>query len=235
MRAAFYSFKNATVNEVVELSGESFHHLSVARIKKNEKILLLNGEGEKLFGEVEYLGKKSLNIRIEKIETISQLPGISLAIATPKKDAFEDVLKMAVELGVQKIFPLISHYSQYKYTWSERVQRILESALIQSNNAYFPKIYEMESLDDFLKNHGDALAFFNSEKNENEKRKENCGTLPITALLGPEGGFSREETSKILNYKKVLEIHFKTPILRTPTAFAASIGYLLSNADKNYR
>ena len=153
---------------------------------------------------------------------------LSLAIAMPKKDAFEDILKLAVELGVREIFPLTSAYSQYEYEASERVQRILESALVQSNNPFFPEIHPQQALSDFLISHTETIAFFNSREPASPKGQETA--VKKTILIGPEGGFSTEEVNLISKYPKNLEIHLATPILRAPTAVASSIGYLLSSS-----
>lgn len=228
MRAIFYPFDNHEAGDLVQVTGDTLHHLTVARVRENEKILLLNGRGQRLLGIIQAFSKKSVDIKITDSENMLPTHNLSLAIAMPKKDAFEDILKMAVELGVNEIFPLTSAYSQYEYEASERIQRILESALVQSNNPFFPKIHVEESLSDFLKSHTETIAFFNSQKAKSSAGNEI--TTKKTILIGPEGGFSPDEIATISKYPKILEIHLPTPILRAPTAVASSIGYLLSSS-----
>lgn len=228
MRAIFYPFDSHSAGELVQITGDSVHHLTVARVRENEKILLLNGKGQRLLGIIQAFSKKSVDIKITDSENMLPTHDLSLAIAMPKKDAFEDILKMAVELGVREIFPLTSDYSQHEYELNERVQRILESALVQSNNPFFPKIHPEQALNDFLNLHTDTIAFFNSKKAKSPAFSEI--SVKKTILIGPEGGFSPEEIFTISKYPKILEIHLPTPILRAPTAVASSIGYLLSSS-----
>ncbi|MBC7713835.1 MAG: 16S rRNA (uracil(1498)-N(3))-methyltransferase [Rhizobacter sp.] len=228
MRAIFYPFEEQKVDDLVQVTGDSVHHLTVARVRENEKILLLNGKGQRLLGIIQAFSKKSIDIKITEAEECTPLHELSLAIAMPKKEAFEDILKMAVELGVTEIYPLTSDYSQYEYAPSERVQRILESALVQSNNPFLPKIHSEQILYDFLSMHTGTIAFFNSKISE--KPTDNEITAKKTILIGPEGGFSAEEIAAIVKYPKTQEIHLPTPILRAPTAVSAAIGFLLSSS-----
>ncbi|AUN96596.1 16S rRNA (uracil(1498)-N(3))-methyltransferase [Bacteriovorax stolpii] len=226
MRAVFHSFDNVSDDEAIIVTGDAAHHLNVVRLRANEDLLLLNGKGSILTTKVLSVAKNTIEIKVVKSETFTPKHQLSLAVAMPKKDAFEDILKMAVELGINEIYPLVSEYSQYEYAPSERVQRILESALIQSNNPFFPVIHEQRELGAFLKEHQETIVFFNSRPAG--AKKEQMQGPKKTILIGPEGGFSPEEVTAIGAYNSVLEIHLATPILRAPTAVASSVGYLLA-------
>ena len=226
MRAIYHDFDNHFDEEAVSITGDSAHHLMVARVKVGEKILLLNGKGTKISGEILSVSKNNIDVKISQKESFTPAHDLSLAVAMPKKDAFEDILKMAVELGIKEIHPLVSDFSQYEYVASDRVTRILESALIQSNNPFFPIIHAQKSLKDFLVEHANDLVFFNSQK-DHSIFDEKAGTRK-TILIGAEGGFSAEEISLILKHPKVQQVHLPTPILRAPTAVASSVGYLLA-------
>lgn len=227
MRAVFYSFDSGEIGQVVQVTGDTAHHLNVVRVRANETILLLNGKGSKLTGTVESIQKNQVDIKITHAEEFSSTHELSLAIANPKKDAFEDILKAAVELGLKNIYPLSSDFSQYDYAPSERIQRVLESALIQSNNPFFPIIHSQVTLKEFLSKHQETIVFFNSQINPEQKNAiENAAKKTI--LIGPEGGFSPAEVAAISGYSQTQEIHLPTPILRAPTAVASSVGYLLA-------
>jgi 16S rRNA (uracil1498-N3)-methyltransferase len=226
MRAIYYPFLKENTSKNILLSDEAVKHLHVVHIKPEEEILVLNGKGLKALTRVGSISKNQIELLVNSIEESVATHQISLAIATPKKDAFEDIIKIAVELGVQNIHPLNSEFSQYEYLSSDRVQRILESALIQSNNPFLPIIHPQIELNIFLDKLNTPLYFFNS-------RPIDCGKDEIisgekTILIGPEGGFSFAEVANILKKNNIFSIHLPTPILRAPTAVASSIGYLLS-------
>ena len=226
MRAIFYSFQKENNLGNIVVTDDSAKHLNVVRVKINEEILVLNGHGLIALTKVSLITKNQIELLIISIEESVASHEISLAIANPKKEAFEDILKIAVELGIRNIYPLTSKFSQYDYVYNDRIQRILESALIQSNNPFLPVIYPQAELIDYVKNLDSVLYFFNSRQN-------NCGKVEFisgtrTILIGPEGGFSANEEDAILTKNNVISIHLPTPILRAPTAVASSVGYLLS-------
>lgn len=229
MRAIFYPFLKENTSNTIFVADESAKHLHVVRVQLGEKILVLNGSGLKALTRVTGISKNQIELSVDSLTDLTEDSKsnhkISLAIGNPKKEAFEDILKIAVELGVQNIYPLTSEFSQYDYLPSERVQRILESALIQSNNPILPIIHSQVSLDLFLSNLNSPLYFFNCRldcgKNDNISGEK-------IILIGPEGGFSVREEANILAKSNVFAIHLPTPILRAPTAVASSIGYLLS-------
>ena len=226
MRAIFYSFQKENDLRSIIVTDDSAKHLIVVRIRVNEEILVLNGCGQKALTKVMVIAKNYIELIVLSVEDAKPTHKINLAIANPKKEAFEDILKIAVELGIQNIYPLTSKYSQYSYIYNDRIQRILESALIQSNNPFLPAIHPQAELLDYLESFDTPLYFFNSRQN-------NCGkpekiSKAQTILIGPEGGFSLTEEDLILSKHNVFSIHLPTPILRAPTAVASSIGYLLS-------
>lgn len=229
MRAIFFPFKDEKSISTFSITAEAAKHLHVVRVRENDDLLVLNGMGQRAFTKISSISKNEIIVKVESVESLDASHEISLAIANPKKDAFEDILKIAVELGVRKIHPLTSEFSQYEFVESERVSRILESALVQSNNLFLPTIYPQESLENFLTKVKLPLYFFNSRPTENEKSGIKSGEKII--LIGPEAGFSAREEARILAKSNVFTIHMPTPIQRSPTAVASSIGYLLSQGN----
>jgi len=213
---------------ILDLTEEQAHHLGVVRLRVGEQILVLNGKGEKALAKILILTKKSGQVQIQSVESDHRKHQISIAVGVPKKDAFEDILKIAVELGVVDIYPLTSQFSQYEVEVSDRLNRLIESAMIQSNNLFWPAVFKQTTLEKFLENFDGDLIYFTSRPAKNDEKIPSSQTNKLTILIGPEGGFSESEEAKIMAYKKIKIVHLPTPIMRAPTAVATSIGYLLS-------
>jgi 16S rRNA (uracil1498-N3)-methyltransferase len=226
MRALYLPSYKFVANQLVSIEGDALHHLQVVRVKKDEEVLLLNGIGASAQGRIVEIQKKQALVQVNKVETKEALHEFSLAIGVPKKDAFEDILKMATELGIRNIYPLTTEYSQYEYAPTERVQKILESALVQSNNLFMPTIHPQVSLEHFLENFPFEILFLNSRQDFDARNSTSM--TGVCALVGPEGGFSIAEEQKLISMNNVKSIHLATPILRAPTAVASAIGYLLA-------
>ncbi len=229
MRALYLCAEVFIENQSLNIEGEAFHHLQVVRVKKDEEILLLNGTGSSALAKVIDVQKKIAVVSVKKVEQGKESHQFSLAIGVPKKDAFEDILKMATELGVRNIYPLTCEYSQFEFALTERVEKILESALIQSNNLYMPIIHPQTTLDQFLEKFPGEILFLNSRQGFDTFKSTESNSA--CALIGPEGGFSSKEVQKLISMNNVKSIHLATPILRAPTATASAIGYLLARSE----
>jgi len=109
------------------------------------------------------------------------------------------------------------------------LSKILENALIQSNNLFMPTVHAQTSLDQFLKNFQGEIIFLNSRQGFDTSKTPESNSA--CALIGPEGGFSAAEVQKLISMNNVKSIHLSTPIMRAPTATASAIGYLLARSE----
>ena len=109
MRAIFLE----DISKLQAIEGDEAHHLiNVVRIQIGEEILLLNGMGAKIFVKVVGLEKNRVNIEVIESLQLEKADKVHLAIGIPKKDAFEEVLRNATELGISKIIHFKSQFSQ---------------------------------------------------------------------------------------------------------------------------
>lgn len=234
MRAIFEEKTNLNIDQIILISDERAHHLNVVRAKINEQILLLDGAGTKALGVIQNISKKEIQIKVIKVEEHQFSAKKYLFLGVPKKDAFEDIVKIATECGISDIVPLSTKYSQYEYEENERINKIIENAMIQSNNLFKPKIHQQQKLNDFLVGHELSLSrtFLFTSFGENKLAKEKCKLEAWGVFIGPEAGFDTEEESSILSSKYApIGIHLPIPIMRAPTAVAVSVGYILGNYE----
>lgn len=209
-----------------ELQGDVLHHLTqVVRIKADDELLLLDGKGNKIFGKVEAVSKKTLMLAITHRETLTQESTYDLALVVPKKDALELCLKEATELGFATIYLVRGDYSQMKIPDHDRIKNLLVSALEQSNSAFLPQIQEV-SLSGISWNEYQKVLWLDSQSSISEESSV-TGSGKDILLVGPEAGFSPDERSYLLEVKNLERVHLPTPIMRTPTAVAAGAGLLL--------
>lgn len=220
---------NLTQEEVILIEGDSAKHLvKVVRVKKGERILILNGAGLRAEAFVTSLDKKSLTISIELVDQLEQVEIIDLAICTPKKDAIEDIVRDCVELGINNLFPIESSFSQSVLIKNERLERIIESGMIQANNPYFLNLLPMgkfQSLEDLSKKYQQVIYCSSKKIESSQIDKLNGKTLII---IGPEAGLSSEEELLIEKLDNSYAIHFPSYILRAPTAVSVASGFVFS-------
>ena len=232
MRAIYIKdLKNEIKKGLITVKGDKAHHLQkVARVKIGENILILDGRGLTVTAKIESHGKRELQVKIIESNVIEpNKPSLDLAFCSPKKNASDEILKIATELGINKIYPIYSDYSSRYPFNQERVEKLLESALIQSNNPFFPKFKEVIGFSELevLFEDYDKVFLFSSKDCVEAPRNQINNFEKGLVIIGPEGGFSPKEESSLKSVSKVVKVHLPTPILRAPHALSVAVGFLM--------
>ena len=224
----FYVPNAANTNELP--TEEATHAVRVLRLKSGDEIYLMDGEGTFFQAEVTLASQKHCLYNIKKAipQEKTWNSKIHLAIA-PTKDIgrIEWLVEKVTEVGFDEISFLNCKFSERKSLRSDRIERIVVSAMKQSRRPWKPIVNELINFDDFINkdfkgakyichcyNEIEKIDFFNSI---NLQTTEN-----ITVLIGPEGDFSIEEVRKALanGYQSVTLGNSR---LRTETAGLAAV------------
>jgi 16S rRNA (uracil1498-N3)-methyltransferase len=222
MRAIYYP-NLATKFETLLLSNDKAKYLiKVVRIKLAEELKLLDGKGRVTLTKVIGISKKEIQLEFVSSQLLELHDEIDLLVGKVKKDAMDLIIKMAVELGITKLIMAKTEHSQQYPLKSERVDSLIESAIEQSNNPYLLKIEE-SSLGEVDFAYYDFKLCFSSEYEK--ALKLNHRAKRTLLIVGPEGGFSREEEDFIDTFVDG-KIHLDSPIMRTPTAVACGVGLI---------
>lgn len=218
-------FYNPDIDETTETFSfdkeESRHIIKVLRKKDSDILHVTNGLG--LLFETE-ITLASDNKCIVQVLSIKKSPEpkfhLHLAVAPTKmNDRFEWFLEKATEIGIQEITPIICDRSERKVINLERFEKIILSAMKQSNEMYLPKLNEAISFKEFIKQKNDGLQLIaHCEKTDKKSLKEVLKPNEnVTILIGPEGDFSDKEIALAIenNFQPVMLGNTR---LRTETA-----------------
>jgi 16S rRNA (uracil1498-N3)-methyltransferase len=98
------------------IEGAEAHHLSrVLRKTTGETIELFDGNGQFALAEILGISKKSVDLKIlESAQSPPPVGEVILATAAPKGERFRWLVEKAVELGVDRLIPLITLRSVVK-------------------------------------------------------------------------------------------------------------------------
>jgi len=138
---------------------------------------------------------------------------------TKNNDRTEWFLEKCTEMGIDQITPLLCEHSERKVIKTERLNKIITSAVKQSLKAYHPILEEMTKFKTLINRHFEGQKFI-AHCNPGEKTplqdiyKENSDVL---ILVGPEGDFSPHEVEMAKN-TGFKEISLGNSRLRTETA-----------------
>lgn len=218
-------FYNPDINETTETFSfdkeESRHIIKVLRKKDSDILHVTNGLG--LLFETE-ITLASDNKCIVEVLSIKKSPEpkfrLHLAVAPTKmNDRFEWFLEKATEIGIQEITPVFCDRSERKVINLERFEKIILSAMKQSNETYLPKLNEAISFKEFIKQKNEGLQLIaHCEETDKKSLKEVLKPNEnVTILIGPEGDFSDKEIALALenNFQPVMLGNTR---LRTETA-----------------
>ncbi len=201
---------------------EAKHILRVLRMQANDRLLLTDGAGHFIKSHISNIEGKKCVVTFDKVLKKDKLPyRLHLAVAPTKNNSrYEWLLEKATEIGVEAIIPLISSYSERKNINFGRLEKILISAMKQSQKAYLPKLSEPISFVEFLQNPFEGrkyIAHCNSDFPRISINSEYKKGEDVMILIGPEGDFSAEEIKKAeeMGFQGV---HLGTSRLRTETA-----------------
>jgi 16S rRNA (uracil1498-N3)-methyltransferase len=184
------------------------------------------------------------------LKKISDLPfrtqntlRLILGQAIPKGDRFEWLIQKATELGVAEIHPLITERTIVRpENSSKKVQRwneIASAAAEQSESDQPCMILQPEPLKIFLQRPFEGLKLILHEREGAVSLKEilknkSYYNNSIVSLVGPEGGWTQEETT-IIEQAGFQKVHLGSRILRSETAglvLAAIIQYETTETQK---
>ena len=200
---------------------ESKHIVKVLRKKEGDNIYITNGLGNLFISEIVFASEKKCEVKIIDINTFEPTPYyIHIAVAPTKmNDRMEWFLEKATEIGIHEITPILCEHSERKVYKIDRAEKIIQSALKQSNQYFLPKINEPVPFSNFVKTAFDGQKFI-AHCEETAKRSfknEIKLNSKILILIGPEGDFSTKEINLAIE-NKFAPVTLGNTRLRTETA-----------------
>lgn len=200
---------------------ESKHIIKVLRKRDGDILFVTNGLGFLFECEITLASDNKCTVKINLFEK-KTTPKFHLHLAvapTKMNDRYEWFLEKATEIGIQEITPIICDRSERKVINKERFDKIILSALKQSNEVYLPKLNEAVTFKEFLnkKNNGTLLIAHCEETDKKTLKSVLKTNEDITLLIGPEGDFSVKEIALALE-NNFIPVSLGNTRLRTETA-----------------
>ncbi len=200
---------------------ESKHIIKVLRKKDTDILHVTNGLGFLFKTEITLASDTKCTVRIISSEKAAPAKYHLHLVVAPTKmnDRYEWFLEKATEMGVGEITPVICDHSERKQIKTDRFDKIIQSAMKQSNQLYLPKLNEPLSFKDFISSHKSGLQLIAHCEETNKKTlKEILKPLQdVTILIGPEGDFSPSEIQMAIDHNYI-PVSLGNTRLRTETA-----------------
>jgi 16S rRNA (uracil1498-N3)-methyltransferase len=221
-----------------------WHITKVLRLSQGQQVIVFDGTGREYLVVLDRPKRQEVYGFVqEQWEQASESPlKLSLVQAVPKSDKMDLIVQKATEIGVNEIIPLNSsrsiwgtktkHSQQTKvHQRLERWSRIGIEAAKQSCRTSVPLIRPVVTIEEFLANPPEAdLKLLLWEEEEQKTLKESLrnqadNVRSASIAIGPEGGFTPEESTLFQQYG-YLPVSLGKRILRTETAGLVVLGIL---------
>ncbi|MEM8779423.1 MAG: 16S rRNA (uracil(1498)-N(3))-methyltransferase [Cyanobacteria bacterium P01_G01_bin.49] len=192
-----------TQENIINLTPEQKHYLkNVLRLKSQDTFMTIDGQGNTYLAQL-----KTNNAEIIKsIEEVTELPtSITLMVALPKGNSFDDIIRSCTELGVSNVMPVLSERTLLKPSHHklQRWRKIAMEATEQSERQIIPTIVEPLSFSEALT----KVAKANSNCYICVARRKakhlltylsDLSPQPITIATGCEGGWTDREVDQAI-------------------------------------
>jgi len=235
-----YSPESLENKTACELGQDNLKYLKqVMRLKPGDRINVFDGFGHEFEAVIKTFSTKTVLIDLGKtIPAADREIKITLAQALPKARKMDTIVKSASELGASLIIPFaaarsVGHVAEEKsYSKVARWQKIAMEAARSSHSSYVTEVSEVSSFRDMLASASPGalkMIFWEEESQKTVKDVLTDETLSAVKdffiVVGPEGGFSRDEIVKTEN-AGFLSVSLGRQILKVETAAAAIISII---------
>lgn len=206
----YYSDTHGLPGQEVILAGEEWHHCHhVLRMGEGERLILFDGNGSLVEGRIRSATKQEGRIVIlaeRKADFPSPRPYHLTVAFSPTKniDRTEFAVEKLVELGVNQIVFLDCAHAERSRIRLDRMEKIVLSAAKQSRKRILPTLHDLVPpplwVTQFRKEQPDAQVFCCHLAEDAKPLTENYQPgRNVVVLIGPEGGFSVEETEQLVH------------------------------------
>lgn len=212
----------------LELIGDAHTHAAYAlRIRVSDYITVFDGQGHDYSCVVKEI-KKDKTI-LELLDTADNIGEskiyVTLYLSVIKQDRFEMAVQKATELGVKRIVPVYSMFTQRNVSLNyDRLNKIAISACEQCGRSVVPVIEQALDFEELLDRTKNTYMIFpwEREMHGNIKSAIDKSKTDVSIFVGPEGGITEEEKNK-LTAVGAKSVTLGSRILRAETAAISAL------------
>lgn len=220
----FYTPDIAVRQELPE--EEAGHCLRVLRLAEGDEVMLTDGQGFFYRAVIRRAHHKHCEVEVTKRWEQPKPWQFSLHIAvapTKNMDRMEWFVEKATEIGIDAVTCLGCRFSERREVKTARLEKIMVSAMKQSQKATLPTLSGMTDFKTFVKQPFDGRKFIAHCEEADKKLLTQLYRPHENALvmIGPEGDFSPEEIALALG-EGFEPISLGASRLRTETAALAA-------------
>ena len=235
------SLDGVATGSSVTVGGDEAHHaVAVRRLRVGERVVLTDGRGTSVVGEVASTGKRVFGVTVVTVTSApAPEPAVTVVQALPKGDRGELAVEVLTEVGVARVVPWAAARSVAVWK-GERADKSLakwrssaREAAKQARRSWFPEVDPLASTADVvaLVAAASLAVVLHEEATVPLASLDVPATGPVLVVVGPEGGLSEEEVAAFVAAGAV-SVRLGAEVLRTSTAGVAAVAALLARTPR---
>jgi len=204
----------------------------VLRLKPGDGVLAFNGkDGE--WQAVLAEGKQPALVLQKQARPQTEPQDLHYLFAPLKHERLDYNVQKAVEMGVSRLQPVLTQHTQVKRVNLERMRANAIEAAEQCGVLNIAEVAEPKKFESLTRGwKPDRLLVFCDEEADvkdpvaalgSARGGGLAGQLPVSVLIGPEGGFADTERAALLKLPNVVRLALGPRILRADTAAVAAL------------
>jgi 16S rRNA (uracil1498-N3)-methyltransferase len=218
----------------LELSRAQANYLvNVLRLTDGQPVLVFNGRDGEWRADLRS-GRKAARLEVlEQTRPQTAAADLEYLFAPLKHARLDYMVQKAVEMGASRLVPVLTRHTQTRRVNLERMRANAIEAAEQCGILNLPQIGEPVALDALVVGWTpDRLLVFCDEEAETAdpvaalapaRSGGLMGALPVSLLIGPEGGFAEEERKALAGLPNAIRLALGPRILRADTAAVAAL------------
>ena len=225
---------------MVPLERDQTNYLvNVMRMKPGAPVLVFNGRDGEWRAELAQAGKKSFALGLAECTRQQTPPGDLHYLFAPLKHARLDyMVQKAVELGASRLQPVLTRHTQSERINLARMRANAIEAAEQCGILSIPEIAAPISVGAFTSQWDASRLLVFCDEDADVKDPATAlgaaraggiaGAVPVSVIVGPEGGFAGEERDSLMTLPNVVRLALGPRILRADTAAVAALALVQS-------
>ena len=213
--------------QTVPVDPAQAHYLfGVMRLAVGAIVSLFNGQDGEWDAAVLQAGKRGGVLRAEAQTLALQMPpDLWLCFAPLKKARTDYVVEKAVELGVARIVPVLTDFTNAERLRGDKLCAHVIEAAEQCGATFVPQVAEVVKLSRLLEQWpvGRRIMFCDEGLRGGSSALSGNLAGPWAVLIGPEGGFSAAERGRLQGLDCAHPVSLGPRILRADTAAVAAL------------
>lgn len=240
MNRFFVSQSQVSQGRIDIIDSKDIKHISrVLRLKPGDKIEISDSCEYEYLAEIVSLTQNRITAFIVDQKQFTREPHLTVSLfqAVPKQGKMETVIQKSVELGVCRIVPFSASRSvvrekEVNSKKTERYRKVAREAVKQCKRGIVPEVLPCLAFSAMLSQLCDFdLVLFPYEGETVTSIKDvlkglRTGPKNLALIIGPEGGFTRDEAMAIVDSGGI-SVSLGRTILRTETAGPAAIAMVM--------